>query len=196
MNRIKFVLLMAFSVIAAGLRAQTWTAQEIKAANTAASIQELTLEEKNVITYLNLARMYPKKFAQIELKEYSRNKVKNDSNVISLINTLMSMKPVAAVNFSRRMYQSARCFSEESASLGTVGHNRKKCLVEFGGECCSYGMETGLTIILQFLIDHGVPSLGHRKICLDPIYKFAGASMNSHPAYGSCCVLDFAWGNE
>jgi hypothetical protein len=72
-----------------------------------------------------------------------------------------------------------------------VGHNSISCTDGYHGECCSYGNENGKDIVLQLLIDHDVPSLGHRKICLNEAYVKVGASIQSHKIYESCCVVDF-----
>jgi uncharacterized protein YkwD len=83
--------------------------------------------------------------------------------------------------------------------LGFVGHTRsenprtkKICDAIFGGECISYGMDAGLSIVLQLLIDDGVPSLGHRHICFSKEYKEVGISLKKHKRYGINCVLDFS----
>ena len=51
----------------------------------------------------------------------------------------------------------------------------------------------GLEIILSLLIDHDVPSLGHREICLSPEFKSVGVSVQPHNSkYNQNAVLDFA----
>ena len=47
--------------------AQEWLTQEFETANTAKDVEILTSEEKEAIRYVNLARLYPKKFAAIEI---------------------------------------------------------------------------------------------------------------------------------
>ncbi|MFN5345858.1 MAG: hypothetical protein ACK5B3_01425, partial [Bacteroidota bacterium] len=75
--------------------AQQWTAQEFEAANTARDIQSLTDEEKEVIRYINLARLYPKKFASIELKKAIEDGLYKETEFTkSLQVTLNQMKPV------------------------------------------------------------------------------------------------------
>ena len=48
---------------------QAWTYDEIYHANTAASYPLMTDVEKEVVLYYNLARLYPQKFAQVELSK-------------------------------------------------------------------------------------------------------------------------------
>lgn len=172
--------------------AQVWTTQEFETANTAKDVEDLTSEEKEVIRYINLARLYPKKFAQIEIvKTNSDFEITNDQNLKSLIITLKRMKPVGALYFNESMYQLAKCFAQESGESGYVGHYRKTCKKGYDAECCSYGCETGRQIVLQLLIDKGVPSLGHRIICLDKSMEKIGVNIQTHAKYYNCCVLDF-----
>jgi hypothetical protein len=49
---------------------QNWTSEELEKANTAVNTYILSSEEKDVIKYINLARLYPQKFADLEVKDY------------------------------------------------------------------------------------------------------------------------------
>jgi len=46
-------------------------------------------------------------------------------------------------------------------------------------------------VAIQLLIDEGVPSLGHRKACLDKSMEKVGLNIQPHASYDYCCVLDF-----
>jgi uncharacterized protein YkwD len=71
-----------------------------------------------------------------------------------------------------------------------MGHKRKKCDAGNYAECCAYDMATGKHIAMQLLIDHGVPSLGHRINCLNPEYSKVGISVADHAKANVCAVLD------
>jgi len=73
-----------------------------------------------------------------------------------------------------------------------VGHTRQttECKTAYLGECCAYGNSDPLRIVLQLLIDEGVPSLGHRYICLGR-YDVVGIATAPHTGYGSNTVLNF-----
>ena len=168
--------------------ALSWTETELRAANTAATCSHLSQVEKDVILYTNLARMYPAKFAALELSEE-----KKTSYVNSLVNTLNTMKSVAPLAVNRRMVDYARCWADESGIRGIIGHDRINCddLKGYAGENCSYGVEDARGIVLQLLIDEGIPSLGHRENCLNANYKSVGVAFAEHTAYRFCCVMDF-----
>jgi len=190
MNRL-FLIAIIF-LFANNCLAQQWTEQEFEAANTAKNIKGITLEEKEVFRYINLARLYPKKFASIELKKAIEDGLYKETEFTkSLQVTLNQMKPVGLLSFDQTMYQLANCFAIESGKSGSYGHHRVHCVDGFDAECCSYDCQTGLTITLQLLIDQDVPSLGHRKICLDDEFTKIGVSIKPHSNYNYCCVLDF-----
>ncbi len=190
MTRLFFIALFSFCSQVAF--AQEWTTQEFETANTAKDIEIFTSEEKEVVRYINLARLFPKKFAAIEITKCLADGSYSESGYVnSLMNTLKHMKPVGELYFNDNMYKLAKCFAEESGASGYTGHNRKTCKKGYDAECCSYGYESGRQITIQLLIDEGVPSLGHRIICLDKSMEKVGVNIQPHAKYNNCCVLDF-----
>jgi hypothetical protein len=178
--------------------AQDWTEEQLKNANTAADIEYLTDVEKDAIKYINLARLYPKQFAKIELKDYYGpekygNYLKGSKYLKSLKSDLETMDAVEALKFDKALYENAKCFAKESGENGTTGHKRIKCPKGNYAECCSYGMNTGKDIALQWLIDHDVPSLGHRINCLNGRYTKIGLSVHTHKVWDWCAVADLIW---
>lgn len=171
-----------------------WTAQQIQSANTAKNIAYLTPTERVTILYINLARMYPKEFVKIELHNYNGtakygNFLKNSTYKQSLIATLNSMQPVKGLVFDEKLYLTAKCFAKEQGESGQEGHARKNCTRENSAECCSYGMETGKDVAMQLLIDHDVPSLGHRKLCLSAGYSQVGTGTHAHTKWQTCTIV-------
>jgi len=194
----KYYLIALFLVVASQLYAQAWTQDQLSKANTAADIEYLSQVEKDVILYINLARLYPKQFARQEVNNYYGPKkyggyLKDSPYRASLLKKLLTMQALKALRFDEKMYKSAKCFAIESGEAGKTGHKRTTCPEENVAECCSYGMSTGKDVVLQLLIDHGVPSLGHRKICLDPSYTKVGAGEYAHKAHETCTVVNMIW---
>lgn len=191
------VVLLVASLMAT---AQQWTSVELAAANTAKDVAQLTVEEREVIKYLNLARLYPKKFADIEVADYYGCKKHGHPNMFSdnratLMAELYAMTPCGALVFEPALLQEARCLAKEQSKNGETGHTRHKCAKTHGGECCDYGHNQGRDIALSLLIDDGVADLGHRAICLNAGYGSVAVGIDSHSVYGFAAVLDFAWGN-
>ena len=88
-----------------------WTQEELRTANTTREARTyMHSSERDIITVLNLARMYPQRFVELELTidkddyDYQYKK--------SLINHMLSMEPIRAVKPNQSMYQLARCWAK------------------------------------------------------------------------------------
>lgn len=200
MNKLKYILVVLISIsFSLGYThaqiSSDWSKGEIEQANTVKHIDYLNEIEKEAVIILNLARLFPKKFVKIEVEPFNGTPkygdyIQDSKYKASLIRTLNTMTPIPALKLDLKMTKNAKCFAIESGKRGYSGHKRKICEEENYAECCSYGMETGKEIILQLLIDHDVPSLGHRKICLDTNYTLIGIGEAKHKTYDTCCVLE------
>ncbi len=195
MKQLIFLLLL---FVYSNINAQTWTAEQLNAANTAKEITYLNQQEKDAILYINLARLYPQQFVKFELENYIGTEeygdyLKDSSFKKSLIRALNGGMPKAALKFDATLYENAKCFAKESGDAGTQGHVRKECPKGNYAECCSYGMRTGKDIAMQLLIDHDVSNLGHRKICLDGTYTIIGISTHEHIKWNTCAVLELSF---
>lgn len=175
------------------LRGQQWKSS----LHTALLEAYLGEEEKMVFYYLNLARTQPRYFADSVLKPYKgvprhdNSWLKNSPYVESLYRHLVNMKPLAPLQPDRTLFTSAACFAEVAGRKGIIGHERKgtDCTLSYA-ECCSYGYESALDIVLQLLIDKGIENLAHRKICLGP-YTRMGIAIRPHKDYRQNAVLNF-----
>lgn len=150
----------------------------------------MTKKEMEVIQYINVARMYPLWF--IKFANLLNPKTPNE---ISLVYKLKTMKTIPEPLLPDSIqWSNAKCHALTSGIDGYVGHDRRRnCTKSFFGECCDYGNDDALEIVKSLLIDEGVPSLGHRTICLDEAYKKIGVSIQPHKEYGVNAVLDFTY---
>lgn len=176
------------------LKAQQWTALQLKEANTAADEYILTDTERAVIKYINLCRLYPVAFAELELKDYKGLPNIEDNNFAAyketLVKELATKQPVAALQFDELVYDDAKCYGNEISKNKRKPHERIDCIKRNYAECIYYGSGEAKHIAMQWLIDSGVTSLGHRKTCLSPLYRKAGIKVNTHFEYGHCAVLE------
>lgn len=192
MNRITFfgvLLLFPILISADDPYASFWTDKKYLFAQTAGGETYLSMEEKEIYYYLNLARMAPARFADVYVKGVN-GKLRAGSNELSLYNDLKKMKPAELLKPDKTLHEYALCWANEAGKAGFIGHDRKKCVGGYSAECCDYGNSNGLDIVLDLLIDDGVPSLGHRHICLGS-YSKMGVSIKPHKGYGVNAVLDF-----
>jgi hypothetical protein len=178
--------------------AQQWSVEQLKKANTAEFATYMTQTERDVIKYINLARLYPLDYLKIEVlvNINSKNSYFNDADsfyVNSLIKHLKSMAPTHVLMPDKYLFDGAKCFAKESGEKGILGHNRVDCKdYSFSAECCHYGASVASEIVLWWMIDEGVPSLGHRITCLSGDYKSIGVSMHPHIEWRICTVADFS----
>lgn len=168
-----------------------WNDSKYLKCNTAAKASYMTAAEKEVIYILNLARTDPALFANTVIKKYPAWK---SHYYTSLLDTMRTLKPVKLLYPDSLCFAGALCHAQNSGKEGYVGHNRStdECREKwyYNGECCDYGHNRPVDIIMSLLIDEGVASLGHRKICLGG-YKKIGVSIQPHTLYGHTAVLDF-----
>ena len=175
-----------------------WNKPEYRLCNTAAKVAYMSEKEKLVIYVINLVRTYPVLFAKTVLAQYpalsGKDELTKDQYYYqSLLTTLLAMNPLPLLTDNEKCYQSAACHAKLSGITGYIGHNRNsdECQKKkyFFGECCQYGNDDPVEIVLSLLIDKDVPSLGHRKILLGK-YTSAGVSIQPHKTYRFNTVID------
>ena len=175
-----------------------WNDAKYLKCNTAANVRYLTAEEKKTIYILNMARMNPVLFANTVVKQYPDKKGwfvnRNSYYYKSLLQTMLKLKPMELLYADSLCFVSALCHAQTTGNDGTTTHSRTtdacKKVEYYSGECCHYGYNNALDILLALLIDEGVESLGHREICLGA-FKKLGVSIQPHSTYGYTAVLDF-----
>lgn len=174
---------------------QEWTDEQLEEANTTKTIKYLTAAEKEIVQYINLCRLYPQEFAEIEVKDYIGVPGIKDPSLkkykTSLLKDLAGRKPCDPLEVDQLLNDDARCFANELSKTGKVGHERKGCAGPRYAECLSFGNKTARQVVLDWLIDSGVSSLGHRKNCLNSNYSKTGISIAAHKEYGKCAVAEF-----
>jgi hypothetical protein len=150
-----------------------WNDKRYLVCNTAENIPYLNKAEKQSIYILNMARVNPRLFLETVIKKYPK----------------FSEQP-ALDNSS--YFRSLLVFLQQKK--GYSGHDRisQMCQAQefFLGECCFYGSDDPLEIIIDLMIDEDAPSLGHREVLFTDFTKI-GVSIQPHKKYGWNTVLDF-----
>lgn len=110
--------------------------------------------------------------------------------------------PLAALQWSEPLAELARQHVADTGRRGMVGHDGSNgnsfakriarlpsgAGVRVGGENISYGHDEGREVVMQLLVDDGVPSRGHRENLLNPEFNAGGIGCGYHRKYGSMCV--------
>ena len=180
-----------------------FTKEQLAMANTAKKVTYMSNNEKKVIQYLNLARMFPSEFASFykayimhgdsPFSYYGKQFKRKDYYCYSLYKDLLKLNntPQLPLQPDPDLQVLARCWAKESGRTGKIGHNRKRCHKGYFAECCGYAWTTDpMYHVLLLLVDKDVRSLGHREIMLGS-YQLVGCSLEDHKGYGKVLVLDF-----
>jgi uncharacterized protein YkwD len=194
---------------------------DITALDAAADIDYLSGVEKDVILEMNKVRSNPKKYAELyikpALKYYSGKNYsepgqtaivtqEGTSAVNNCISALSSSKSAGLLTAEKGIWLAAKDHAADQSKTGKTGHdgsdgsNPFQRMERYGGgytaagENCAYGPNTGRDIVVQFLIDDGVPSRGHRKNIMNGAFTQTGLSIQTHPQFRYCCVIDYAKG--
>jgi uncharacterized protein YkwD len=61
-----------------------------------------------------------------------------------------------------------------------------------GAENIAVGAATGMDFMLQFYIDEGLASKGHRKNIINPNYKYTGIASCKSATYGKMLIVVYA----
>jgi uncharacterized protein YkwD len=194
---------------------------DIALLDTAANVDYLTGVEKDVILEMNKVRSDPNKYAELyirpTLRYYSGKNYSEPGQITivtqegaaavnSCITALTRANAVGLLQPERGIWLAAKDHALDQSRTGQTGHNGSdrsdpfKRMERYGGgyktagENCAYGPNTGRDIVVQFLVDDGVPSRGHRTNIMNRNFTQTGLSIQTHPQYRYVCVIDYANG--
>jgi uncharacterized protein YkwD len=176
--------------------------------------------EPAVLEEMNAARTAPKAFAAhlqrhrtlFEGKRYRPPGVtyfilteEGSAAVDEAIAFLKRQRPLPPLVWAEGLARSATELARAQAKSGETGHGRGKLGMEERisrqvewtgsiGENISYGPNDGRDVVLQLIVDDGVPGRGHRTNIFSPDFRLAGVACGPHPTLRTVCVIDFAGG--
>lgn len=111
--------------------------------------------------------------------------------------------PLPAVRSHPGLDRAAGDHAADQGRSGVIGHTggdgsspsdrmRRYGRWSATGEAIAYGSHRAEDVVLQLIIDDGVPDRGHRRILFNPAYALVGAACAPHPVWREVCVLDLA----
>jgi hypothetical protein len=177
-----------------------WDNPKYKVCNTAAGATYLNDSEKMIIYVLNLARMNPKLFRKTVLPYATEIDQHTDTTeedyYKSLVKQMDTMLPLPLFMPDSQVFAGAQCHAVSIGASGLVTHERQdedcKKKQYCYGECCVFGLERPLGMIVSLLIDHGWESHGHRETLFRP-YHHMGVAIAPHKEYRICAVIDIMY---
>lgn len=194
------------------------------ATNTTAKVRTASARSdklaREVLEELNLARTKPKEYARfveqflakfIDDKTYMDGNAKMTSKegkkaVQEAIDFLKAAKPIGPLTLSKGLSDAALDHVEDIGPKGLMTHDgtddskMEDRMSRYGkwektcGENIAAGPNDARPIVIQLIVDDGVPGRGHRKNIYNPDYHVVGVAGGKHKQYRYVCVMDFAGG--
>lgn len=177
--------------------------------------------DTQVLAEINLARTAPRTYAGF-LREFRRQfrgnyyvlpgsttRMQTGEGVKAVdeaITFLSRVKPLPPLTWSEGLAAAAAELAEEQGNSGATGHTGRRShgmrqrVERHGkwnrkiGENIGYGPEGARNMVMQLIIDDGVPDRGHRINTFSTDFKTAGVACGPHPHFGNMCVVDFTGG--
>ncbi|MCS6807261.1 MAG: OmpA family protein [Bacteroidota bacterium] len=163
--------------------------------------------EYQVWQEINLARTNPKKYATY-IKEYAQQlhyPLREGPSIIEeAISYMDTISPRPPLPLAGCLCLAARDHVNDTGPKGIWGHSgsdgsdplsRSKRYINGYAWACenvSYGQTTPRNVVIQLLVDDGVPSRGHRQSVMYHLNKAVGIAAGTHSQYGTMCVIVFS----
>lgn len=154
----------------------------------------------------HLERMLPR-FEGKLLERPGRPHLRTDEGAAAVRQAIASLKArrsVAPLRWSKGLTAAAADHVRDQGPIGGLEHrgsdnsdparraSRYGRWIQGVAENIAYGENPARAVVIQLLVDDGVPDRGHRDNILDPDWGAAGVACGSHRRYQQMCVMDYA----
>lgn len=161
--------------------------------------------EDRILAELNFARTDPAGYADLVAERLSTyNGTEGKRAIRECIAVLRRAKPRSPLAPSPHVTLAARDHVRDQSRSGRIGHTGSDGSTPFSridrylttrgaGENIQYGLFDPRDIVVELLIDDGIPGRGHRVNILDPNFVHVGVATGPHPRYRTMSVMDFTY---
>jgi len=138
--------------------------------------------------------------------EYAVQTVEGKDAFLEAIEFLKTQKPVPKLQYDERLSKSAEDHVKDLGPKGLASHegsdgltvyDRIEKYCEWDSICCEnidLGGRTAEDILVNLIVDDGVPDRGHRKNLFNPELKFFGTASGLHKDFGIITVVNYTGG--
>jgi uncharacterized protein YkwD len=188
------------------------------AARPLGAAAQMTDLESEIIAEMNLARTDPAGYAthlerllpffqgdELRLPGKVALQTREGARAVrEAIAALRATPPMRRLTPARGLVRAARDHAGDQGPRGGMGHTGSDGstmadrISRYGtwdvavAENIAYGSSTARDVVVDLLVDDGVPGRGHRRNILNPESRFAGVGCARHTAYRVVCVIDYA----
>jgi uncharacterized protein YkwD len=205
-------IILQFTIVAASLFA-TFAAPAVAQNDDLARqvLVEINLARAEPGTYAEFLRQFRRQFhGNSYLLPESKATVQTREGVAAVgeaIDFLAKQVPLPPLALSAGLAAAAAEQVVAQGRSGATGHGPEKKGGILGrverhgiaadkiGENIAYGQHSSArAIVIDLIVDDGVPNRGHRRNQFDPTFTMAGVSCGPHPRYEGMCVIVFSSG--
>ncbi|MDP3855067.1 CAP domain-containing protein [Phenylobacterium sp.] len=168
--------------------------------------------EDDVLAEINFARANPAAYAR-ELRNATAERqyggglasvgYADEDALAEAVDFLRNQPALPPLRHDDGLAAAAEAFARAQARRGDEGHGRgpealgprlQRHGVWAGltAESLSYGYDNPRDVVIQLIVDSGVPGRGHRKDIFRRTYQAAGVACGGHAVHGAMCVIDYA----
>lgn len=171
-------------------------------------LEEINLARAEPLAYADYIREWRKSFRgklyQLPGTSLLRQTREGILALNEAIEFLNEQKPLPPLSWSPGLAAAAADLIREQGKTGNTGHRGGQGggmadrIKRHGtwkgqiGEDIAYVPNEPRLLVMQLIVDDGIPDRGHRKNLFNPRFKEAGVACGPHSRFGTMCVADFS----
>ncbi|MGK7872607.1 MAG: CAP domain-containing protein [Xenococcaceae cyanobacterium] len=174
--------------------------------------------EESILEEMNRARTNPAVYADWleEMRQYyddnllklpGESEIKTKEGIEAVneaIRFLRNLSPLPALSLCKGLTMAARDYLKDRGATSEAGHSDNDSsqiaerICRYGsvksslGGNISYSQNTAQGVVMQLIIDDGVPDRRNRKNIFNPDFKMTGFACGPHASHENMCVITYA----